>query len=109
MIYEISYKTLIDPKPLRIRFEKINEIRRIYDGTTTYLTLFGSEKYYDIYNKIGYLISLKSSILTISRNAKMILNLKVIASGTYRGPSEDSQGTNRKTDDLMKKNVFDKL
>ena len=43
MIYDISYKTLIDPKPLRIRFDKIDGFVRIYDGTR-YLTLFGSEK-----------------------------------------------------------------
>ena len=30
-------------------------------------------------------------------------SLKVLTSGTYRGPSEDSQGTNTKTDELMKK------
>ena len=44
LIYDISYKTLIDPKLLRIRFEKLDGIIRIYDGTR-YLTLFGSEKY----------------------------------------------------------------
>ena len=43
MIYDISYKTLIDPKPLSIRFDKIDGFIRIYDGTR-YLTLFGSEK-----------------------------------------------------------------
>ena len=43
MIYDISYKTLIDPKPLRIRFDKYDGFVRIYDGTR-YLTLFGSEK-----------------------------------------------------------------
>ena len=37
---------------------------RIYDGTR-YLTLFGSEKY-AIYNRIRYLISLKSGITYIS-------------------------------------------
>ena len=37
-IYDISYKTLIDPEPLRIRFFKIDEIIRIYHGTR-YLTL----------------------------------------------------------------------
>ena len=31
--------------------------------------------------------------------------LQVLTSGTYRGPSGDSQGTNTKTDDLMK-NLF---
>ena len=41
---------------MRIRFDKIKGIIRIYDGTR-YLTLLGSEKY----DKIRYLISLKSS------------------------------------------------
>ena len=43
LIYGISYKTLIDPKPLRIRFDKIDGFIRIYDGTRC-LTLFGSKK-----------------------------------------------------------------
>ena len=64
MIYDISYKTLIDPKPLRIRFYKIDEFIRTYDGTR-YLTLFDSEKYDAIYNRIRYLISLKSGITFI--------------------------------------------
>ena len=33
LIYDISYKTLIGPKPLRIRFDKINGFIIIYDGT----------------------------------------------------------------------------
>ena len=32
--------------------------------------------------------------------------LKVVTSGTYRGPSGDPQGTNAKTDGLMKKLFF---
>ena len=32
--------------------------------------------------------------------------LKVLTSGTYRGPSGDSQGTNTKIDDFMKKLFF---
>ena len=32
--------------------------------------------------------------------------LKLLMSWTYRGPSGDSQGTNTKTDDLIKKIVF---
>ena len=44
LIYDISYKTLIDPKLLQSRFDKINEFNKIYDGTR-YLTLFHSEKY----------------------------------------------------------------
>ena len=64
MIYDISYKTLTDPKPLRIRFFKIDGIIRIYDGTR-YLTLLGSEKYETIYNRIRYIISQKSGITYI--------------------------------------------
>ena len=63
MIYDISYKTLFDSKPLHNRFNNIDGFVRIYDGTR-YLALFGSEKYV-IYNRIGYLISLKSVITYI--------------------------------------------
>ena len=61
LIYNISYKILIGPKPLRIRFDKIHRFIRVYDGSR-YLTLLGSEKYDVIYNRIRYLISLKSGI-----------------------------------------------
>ena len=61
MIYDILYKNLIGPKHLRIGFDKIDGFIRIYDGTI-YLTLFGSENYEAIYNRIRYLLSLKSSI-----------------------------------------------
>ena len=64
LIYDISYKTLIDAKPLRIRFDEIDGFIKIYDGTR-YLTLFGSKKYEAIYNRIRYLISLKSGITYI--------------------------------------------
>ena len=33
LIYGISYKTLIGPKPLRIRSDKIDGFIRIYDAT----------------------------------------------------------------------------
>ena len=61
LIYDISYKTLIGEKPLRIRFDKIDGFIRIYNGTT-YLILFGSEKYDANYNRIRYLVSLKRDI-----------------------------------------------
>ena len=64
MIDDISYKTLIVPKALAIRFDKIDEFIRIYAGTR-YLTLLGSENYDAIYNRIRYLISLESSITYI--------------------------------------------
>ena len=64
MIYDISYETLIDSKPLRIIFNKIDGFIRIYDGTT-YKTLFRSQNYDAIYNRIRYLISLKTGITYI--------------------------------------------
>ena len=64
MIYAISYKTLIDPKALRMRFYKIDGFIRIYDGTN-YLALFDSEKYDAIYNRMRCIISLKSVITYI--------------------------------------------
>ena len=51
--FDISYKTLIDPKPLRIRFNKIDGFLRIFDGTR-YLTLFGCEKCDAIYDRIRH-------------------------------------------------------
>ena len=33
LIYNISYKTLMGAKPLRIRFDKKNGFIRVYDGT----------------------------------------------------------------------------
>ena len=53
---------------MHIRFDKINEYIRIYNGTR-YLVLFGSEKYDFIYNRIKYLIGVKSCITyVISHN-----------------------------------------
>ena len=49
---------------MRIRFDKINRFIRIY-GWTRYLTLFRSEKYDAICDRIRYLISLKSGITYI--------------------------------------------
>ena len=43
LIYGISYKTLISTKTFRIRFDKVDVLIRVYDGTR-YLVLFGSEK-----------------------------------------------------------------
>ena len=67
LIYDVSGKTLIDPKPLHIRFNKIDEFIRIYDGTR-YLTLFGSEKYDVVYDRIRYHIGIKSGITYIFSN-----------------------------------------
>ena len=43
LVYNILYKSVIDYKPLRYRFEKINEFIKVYDETR-YLALLGSEK-----------------------------------------------------------------
>ena len=51
-------------KPLCMRFDEIDGFIRVYDGTR-YLVLFGSEKYGSIYNRIRYLISVKSGITYI--------------------------------------------
>ena len=58
------YKVLIDCKPSRIRFEKIDGFIKVYDGTW-YLVLFWSEKYDSIYDKIRYLISVKIDVTYI--------------------------------------------
>ena len=41
-IYDVSYRTLIGSKPLRIRLNKIDGFIRVYDGARC-LTLFCSE------------------------------------------------------------------
>ena len=51
LVYNISNKTLIDGKPLPIRFNKINGFIGVYDETR-YFLLFGNEKYGFIYNTI---------------------------------------------------------
>ena len=33
LIYDISYRTLIGAKPLRIRLDKIDRFIKVYDGT----------------------------------------------------------------------------
>ena len=60
LIYDISYKTFIDSKPLRIRFDKINGIKRIHDGSR-YLILFGTKNYDAIYDRIRYLLDFYKS------------------------------------------------
>ena len=68
LIYNISYKTLIGAKHLPIRVNKIDVFIRVYDGTR-YLVLLEGEKYDLIYNRIKYLIGVKSGITyVISHN-----------------------------------------
>ena len=55
-------------KPMRIRFGKVSGLIRVYNGTRC-LVLFGDGKYDFVYNRIRYLIGVKSSITyVISHN-----------------------------------------
>ena len=62
LFYNISYKNFTTAKPLRIRFDKIDGFIRFYDETR-YFAFFESEKYDLIYNRIKYLIGVKSGII----------------------------------------------
>ena len=64
LVYNISYRCLIDSKALPIKFNKIDGLIRVYDGTR-YLVLFASEKYDSIYNRIRYPICVKGGITYI--------------------------------------------
>ena len=66
LIYNISYKSSIDWKPLSLNliFDQTDEFIRIYNGTR-YLALFGKEEYEVIYNRIRHLISRKSRVTFI--------------------------------------------
>ena len=74
-VYNISYKTFIGAKPLCIRSDKIDRFIRVYDGSR-YLVLFRGEKYDFFYNRIRYLIGVKSfiatSFLIIMQESKLI-------------------------------------
>ena len=68
LVYNISYKTLIGARPLRIRFDKIDKFIRVFDGIR-YLLSFEGEKYDFIYNRIRYFIGVKIDIThVISHN-----------------------------------------
>ena len=54
-------RTLSDLKPLRIGFDKIDGLIRLYERNR-YLVLFDPEKYYAICNSIRYIINLESGI-----------------------------------------------
>ena len=71
----MSHKTFIDSKPLRIKFDKVDEFIRVCDGSR-YLVLFNPERYDVVYNRIRYLIGQKSGItyvfLIIMQKSKLI-------------------------------------
>ena len=66
---------MIDPKLLRISFDKVDGFISVYDGTRC-SPLFGSEKYDFIYIRIRYFLRVRSGIAyVISHNyAKVKVN-----------------------------------
>ena len=58
LVHKISYKTLIDTKSLRTRFDKMDGFIRVYDRTR-YVVLFGRGKKDFNYNRIRYFIGVK--------------------------------------------------
>ena len=60
--YDISYKTSTGPKPLHIRFNKIDELIRVRGGKFRYLVLFDYGLFDKIFDRNKYLIGEKSGI-----------------------------------------------
>ena len=58
LIYDISHKTFMISKPLRIWFDKIDRFIKLYNGIR-YLALVGHSWYDNICDSIKYLISKK--------------------------------------------------
>ena len=77
LIYDILHKTLISTKLLHIMFDKVNEFIRDY-SITKCVIFFGPEEYDAIFDRIRYLIGLKSSMLYVashkSRMIQMMMN-----------------------------------
>ena len=63
---------MIGVKPMCIRLDKVNGFVRVYDGTG-YLVLFADGKYYLIYNRIRYLVGVKSGTTCYIRIELMFL------------------------------------
>ena len=61
LIYDISYKTFMGSKPLRIRFDKIGGFIKIHDEIR-YLVILDYEEYDKIYDRIRSEKSYKSSL-----------------------------------------------
>ena len=61
LIYDISYKTFMGAKPLRISFDKVDGFIKTYDGTR-YLVLIDPKRYDAIYDRIRYRVSKKHGI-----------------------------------------------
>ena len=72
-ICDISYKTSTGPKPLRIRFDKIDSFIRVLDGEIKHLALFDTGLFDKFCDKIKYLMGEKSgSAYSINHNFRKI-------------------------------------
>ena len=71
LIYDISYETSTGPKPLRTRFDKIEEFIEIHDQIK-YLLLFDYRYCDKICDNIKYLISETSETDIILEESKLI-------------------------------------
>ena len=67
-VYDISYKTSTGPKPLWIRFDKIDQFIRVRGGEFRHLVLFDYGLFDKICNKIKYLLVSNKSGITDSIN-----------------------------------------
>ena len=65
MVFSILYKILVNAKPMSIRFDKVNEFIRVYDGTT-FSTLFELINYRAAFSKIRYFTRVKSGITSLT-------------------------------------------
>ena len=65
LVFSILNKILINAKPMSIRFDKVNEFIRVYDGTT-YSTLFELINYRAAFSKIRYFTGVKSGITLLT-------------------------------------------
>ena len=61
LIYDVLYKKLISGKPLCVMCDKVDGFVRDYNRSK-YLALFGSEKNNINFNRITFLIGLKTNI-----------------------------------------------
>ena len=59
LVFNIFYKILIAAKPFCIRFNQVDGFNMVYDGSR-YLLLFEREKYDFTYNRVRYLVGVKS-------------------------------------------------
>ena len=72
-VYNVSYKTSTDPKPLRIMFNKIDGFVRVLDCEIKHFALFDYGLFHKTCDKIKYFISEKNDITdNINHNFRKI-------------------------------------